>query len=105
MSDKSIQCMAIAYRALSRLDRKMQIASLGWLKDRLQSDYDKRIYDERRGVDKMTYLERKQLSAVVGNAAVKLIGTMMIAGGVRAHQKCEVSGPLSADVTVTVEKR
>jgi hypothetical protein len=87
------------------MDRTTQLASLHWLQDRLQADEDERIATERRGIDKMTRRERAQLSAVVGDAAVKLIGTMMIAGGVRAHRKCEVMGPLAADVTVTVEKR
>ena len=103
---RDVKLLEIAYRALSRIDEpRARQASLNWIVARMASDEKRRDEAQRVGIDRMTRDERKQLSAIVGNTAVGLIGTMMIAGGTSARRTCEVSGPLDADITLFVKRR
>lgn len=103
--NRDIRVMSIAYRLLARMDRRAQLAALDWLRSRLDCDAKVAAEQERVGVDNMTHRQRRELSTTIGDATVGLIGTMMIAGAPRARRTCEVTGPLAADITVSIVRK
>ena len=103
--NRDIRAMSIAYKLLARMDRRAQVASVEWLRARLDSDARTASEQERIGIDKMTYRQRRELSTKIGDATIGLIGTMMVAGAPKAKRTCEVSGPLAADITISVTRK